>query len=273
MYLMEPWMFSVQLTSHVTVLSCRTSFQLWPSGGTGIRDSLSMREVNNELTLVSVNSGRLCMVPYVKLLILFQLLEIILKTLQRYPLPPLSHALQLMMMSSGWILFFSMPCFGCSPLPRKRPGGSILKLPMRSLWWSNRQYPNSSTIFWLASFIACEIKNDKPETTDDYILNLYELNITDQLLLLGHVFSGLHLCFMHGMKLTEVTFDQLLNQWPFFISHFLVKTKNIKYWTGRTLSVSIQVINYSIKDPLDIRLNNILCSCNRPVKQVTNFPK
>lgn len=50
-----------------------------------------------------------------------------------------SYLLQLMMTSSGWILFFSMPCFGCSPLPRNRPGGSILKLPMRSLWWSSRQ--------------------------------------------------------------------------------------------------------------------------------------
>lgn len=67
---------------------------------------------------------------------------------------PLSHLLQFIMMSSGWILFFSMPCLGCSPLPRNRPGGSILKLPMRSLWWSSRQYPNSSTIFWLASFNA-----------------------------------------------------------------------------------------------------------------------
>lgn len=50
-----------------------------------------------------------------------------------------SHLLQLMMTSSGWILFFSMPCLGCSPLPRNNPGGSILKLPMRSLWWSRRQ--------------------------------------------------------------------------------------------------------------------------------------
>lgn len=50
-----------------------------------------------------------------------------------------SHLLQLTMTSSGWILFFSMPCLGCSPLPRNNPGGSILKLPMRSLWWSRRQ--------------------------------------------------------------------------------------------------------------------------------------
>lgn len=71
MYLMEPWMFSVQLTSHVTVLSCRTSFQRWPAGGTGIQDSLSIREVNNEQKLVSVDSGRLCMLPSAKLLKLF----------------------------------------------------------------------------------------------------------------------------------------------------------------------------------------------------------
>lgn len=64
------------------------------------------------------------------------------------------HLLQLMMTSSGWILFFSIPCLGWSPLPRKSPGGSILKFPMRSRWWSNTQYPYSSTIFWLASLLT-----------------------------------------------------------------------------------------------------------------------
>lgn len=53
-------------------------------------------------------------------------------------LPP-SHLLQLMVTSSGWILFFSIPFLGCPPRPRNSPGGSILKLPMRSLWWSSRQ--------------------------------------------------------------------------------------------------------------------------------------
>lgn len=49
------------------------------------------------------------------------------------------YLLQLMMMSSGRMRLFSMPIFGWSPLPRKRPGGSIRKFPMRSLWLSIRQ--------------------------------------------------------------------------------------------------------------------------------------
>lgn len=40
MYLMEPWMFSVQETSQVTLLSCRTSFHLCPGGGEGTLASL-----------------------------------------------------------------------------------------------------------------------------------------------------------------------------------------------------------------------------------------
>mmetsp|Transcript_11932 Transcript_11932/g.43640 ORF Transcript_11932/g.43640 Transcript_11932/m.43640 type:complete len:204 (+) Transcript_11932:1365-1976(+) len=34
-----------------------------------------------------------------------------------------------MVMSSGMILFFSLPILGCSPRPLKRPGGSTRKLP------------------------------------------------------------------------------------------------------------------------------------------------
>lgn len=75
------------------------------------------------------------------------------------PSPCFAYLLQLMMTSSGWILFFSMPCLGCSPLPLNRPGGSILKLPMRSLWWSSRQKPYSSLIFSLASFKTYRTNN------------------------------------------------------------------------------------------------------------------
>lgn len=103
--------------------------------------------------------GTVCQTAYT-----FLLLEKYAEDTRVIPPPPLSHLLQFMMMSSGWILFFSMPCFGCSPLPRKRPGGSSLKLPMRSLWWSSRQYPNLSRIFWLASFNACKMNNEKSET-------------------------------------------------------------------------------------------------------------
>lgn len=42
MYLFCPKTFSVQEHNHVTVLSWRTSFHLWPSGGTGISESLKM---------------------------------------------------------------------------------------------------------------------------------------------------------------------------------------------------------------------------------------
>lgn len=40
MYLMEPWMFSVQDASQVTLLSWRTSFHLVPGGGLGCLESL-----------------------------------------------------------------------------------------------------------------------------------------------------------------------------------------------------------------------------------------
>lgn len=151
------------------------------------------------------------------------------------------------MTSSGWILFFSMPCFGCSPLPRNRPGGSILKLPMRSLWWSSRQYPNWSRIFWLASFNTCEMNKDKPEPFRDYILNLCELKMTYKLLLLAHVFPGLHLCLMHGMDLSKVTSVKLLNQWPFSFSHFLVryKTLNTRWgWGAEIQSSSVKALRF-----------------------------
>lgn len=60
-----------------------------------------------------------------------------------------SYLLQLIMTSSGMILFFNMPCLGWSPRPRNRPGGSILKLPIFSLWPSIVQKPYS---FWISSF-------------------------------------------------------------------------------------------------------------------------
>jgi hypothetical protein len=45
-YLTEPWMFSVQLLSQVTRLSWRTSFHLWPFGGSGILESLQTAKQN-----------------------------------------------------------------------------------------------------------------------------------------------------------------------------------------------------------------------------------
>lgn len=43
MYLMEPWMFSVQDASQVTLLSWRTSFHFVPGGGLGCLESLQRR--------------------------------------------------------------------------------------------------------------------------------------------------------------------------------------------------------------------------------------
>lgn len=54
-----------------------------------------------------------------------------------------THLLQLIMMSSGLIRRFSMPIFGWSPRPRKRPGGSMRKFPILSLWLSMMQKPYS----------------------------------------------------------------------------------------------------------------------------------
>lgn len=150
---------------------------------------------------------------------------------------PLPHLLQFMTTSSGCILFFSMPCLGCSPLPRNRPGGSILKLPMRSLWWSSRQKPNLSTIFWLASFKAYEMNNDKTATIHDYVFEDYQLNMTYQFLILAHVFPGLHLCFMHGVNLSKVTLIKILNQCSFFISHILIRHKTLNIKLEKTLTV------------------------------------
>lgn len=55
----------------------------------------------------------------------------------------ITHLLQLIMMSSGLMRRLSMPIFGWSPRPRKRPGGSMRKLPILSLWLSMMQKPYS----------------------------------------------------------------------------------------------------------------------------------
>ncbi len=44
MYLMEPWMFSVQDASQVTLLSWRTSFHFVPGGGLGCLESLQKKK-------------------------------------------------------------------------------------------------------------------------------------------------------------------------------------------------------------------------------------
>ena len=61
----------------------------------------------------------------------------------------------LMITSSGMVLFLSFPCFGWSPRPRNKPGGSILKLPTLCLCPSIRQKPYSSKIFSFSFFSSC----------------------------------------------------------------------------------------------------------------------
>lgn len=60
-----------------------------------------------------------------------------------------------------------MPIFGCSPRPRKSPGGSIRKFPIFSLWPSITQIPYSlpissfcSLIFWNHRKQIIEKKSD-----------------------------------------------------------------------------------------------------------------
>jgi hypothetical protein len=57
------------------------------------------------------------------------------------------------MTSSGNTRFLSIPIFGCSPRPRNNPGGSILKLPIRSLCPSITQNPYSFIISSFCSLI------------------------------------------------------------------------------------------------------------------------
>lgn len=52
MYLIEPWMFSVQDASQVTLLSWRTSFHLVPGGGLGCLESLLKKEYSLNVYIV-----------------------------------------------------------------------------------------------------------------------------------------------------------------------------------------------------------------------------
>ena len=119
MYLIEPWMFSVHDTSHVTLLSWRTSFHFLPEGGSGCLESLWGEYLTfKSLCSLNIHSSEL--------------------TKQT-----VAHLLQLTMMSWGLMRRLSMPIFGWSPRPRNRPGGSMRKLAIRSLWLSMMQKPYS----------------------------------------------------------------------------------------------------------------------------------
>uniref|UniRef100_A0A182UH79 Uncharacterized protein n=1 Tax=Anopheles melas TaxID=34690 RepID=A0A182UH79_9DIPT len=61
---------------------------------------------------------------------------------------------QLIMTSSGITRLFTRPIFGCSPRPRNKPGGSILKLPIFSLCPSITQMPYSFVSCSFAAFRA-----------------------------------------------------------------------------------------------------------------------
>lgn len=138
MYLMEPWMFSVHDTSQVTLLSWRTSFHLVPGGGCGTLESLcGAHWILHHLKKKKKRK-------------VHEHLERIKK------LDYCTHLLQLMIMSSGLMRRLSMPILGWSPRPRNRPGGSMRKLAIRSLWLSMIQKPYSCKRRSFASFIFYE---------------------------------------------------------------------------------------------------------------------
>lgn len=64
-----------------------------------------------------------------------------------------TYLLQFMMMSWGLMRRLSMPILGWSPRPRNRPGGSMRKLAIRSLWLSMIQKPYSCKRRSFSSFI------------------------------------------------------------------------------------------------------------------------
>lgn len=124
----------------MTVLSCLTSFHLWPAGG-----------ATTTPLPHSTSNSRL---EYFHLLITAIL--ICKKVAQRHRRNKKTHLLQLMLTSFGMTRLFSMPCLGWLPRPRNRPGGSILKLPIFCLWPSMMQKPNSFTMASLAFLISCQ---------------------------------------------------------------------------------------------------------------------
>lgn len=85
------------------------------------------------------------------------------------------YLLQLTIMSSGRIRRFSMPILGWSPLPRNKPGGSIRKLAMRSLWLSITQKPYSCRRRSFSSliFFRWEKESLNRDKTPRYFTNNY----------------------------------------------------------------------------------------------------
>lgn len=60
-------------------------------------------------------------------------------------------------------------------------------------------------------------------------LGLKKKSLNDLFLLLAHIFSGLHFCFVHGVNLSKVTFVEIYNHQPLLIRHFLGRQE--KSWT------------------------------------------
>merc|ERR1711871_782515 len=60
----------------------------------------------------------------------------------------------LMATRSGSVRCFTTPVRGCLPLPLKREGGSILKLPTFSTWPSNNAKPDFRSCLSFSSFVA-----------------------------------------------------------------------------------------------------------------------
>jgi len=123
-YLIWPWTFSVHEASHVTVLSLRTYSNHCknPQNGQASVRTISLTHCT-ECSPQSFTCDRT------------KFTDNAYTSFHRWPsgafgmLPPLP---QLITTSSGMTRRFSIPILGCSPRPRNRPGGSILKLPIFS---------------------------------------------------------------------------------------------------------------------------------------------
>lgn len=111
-----------------------------------------------------------------------------------------THLLQLIMMSSGLMRLFSMPIFGWSPRPRKRPGGSMRKFPILSLWLSMMQNPNSWRILSFSSLIFYR-KAQKVKVS--YGLQAWGRHVFESK---NTCFSSLDICFLASVWALKYSF-------------------------------------------------------------------
>lgn len=137
------------------------------------------------------------------------------------------YLLQLTIMSSGRIRRFSMPILGWSPLPRNKPGGSIRKLAMRSLWLSITQKPYSCRRRSFSSLIFLRWKKEslnRDKTPRYFTNNYFILKYFDsfyQFLFFSHGLPGFGLSFEIFAHFRKVTLIQIWDFGFLFRRHFL----------------------------------------------------